>query len=235
MADLHFSAAHTPAEQTLDHAIVYLHGVAQHARTREEHEDFTITLKLLALLRDGWQPGQAFSMLPVATQWASPMPSICIAGPRALPLSAGNCLVPFPTSTIRLWSCRTEIRQTEGGTMETTFVGEIGTATWLVRQARKMSQSQLAVRMKTTRQQVSDLEIGQLPSVATLFRIARALRIHPACLVLIAENRQRELARRLSAPRCGSHRPVKKAKDCSTSGLSSLGVAHLRPWMPWPV
>jgi hypothetical protein len=52
--------------------------------------------------------------------------------------------------------------------------------------------------MNTTRQQVSDLEIGQAPTIATLFRVAQALQIAPAGLVLIAENRQRHLAHRLS-------------------------------------
>jgi hypothetical protein len=44
----------------LEHAIDYVYGESQkRARTREEHEDFAITLKLLGLLRDGWSTGPA--------------------------------------------------------------------------------------------------------------------------------------------------------------------------------
>jgi transcriptional regulator with XRE-family HTH domain len=68
---------------------------------------------------------------------------------------------------------------------------EISFAIWLLRQSRGMSQTQLAARMRTTRQQVSDLEIGQAPTIATLCRVARALKVTPAFLVLIAENRRR--------------------------------------------
>lgn len=67
---------------------------------------------------------------------------------------------------------------------------QIGFAIWAVRQARGLSQRQLAARMKTTRQQVSDLEIGQLPTIVTLFRLARALQIKPAGLLIIAEGRR---------------------------------------------
>ena len=45
-----------PNEQTLEHVITYIHRQAQRARTREEHEDFDVVLKLLALLRQGWTP-----------------------------------------------------------------------------------------------------------------------------------------------------------------------------------
>jgi hypothetical protein len=42
----------------LTHAIDYTYGESQkRARTREDHEDFTITLRLLGLLRDGWATG----------------------------------------------------------------------------------------------------------------------------------------------------------------------------------
>ena len=76
---------------------------------------------------------------------------------------------------------------------------EISFAIWLLRQSREMTQTQLAARMKTTRQQVSDLEIGaQLPTIATLRRVSRALQIAPASLLLIAESRRRELARQPS-------------------------------------
>jgi DNA-binding XRE family transcriptional regulator len=67
----------------------------------------------------------------------------------------------------------------------------ISFAVWLLREARGMTQDQLAARMKTTRQQISDLEIFQSPTVATLFRIARALQVTPRSLLLIAEARRR--------------------------------------------
>jgi hypothetical protein len=46
-----------------EHAIDYTYGESQkRARTREEHEDFTITLKLLGLLRDGCATGDLFNL-----------------------------------------------------------------------------------------------------------------------------------------------------------------------------
>src|ERR1035437_3922687 len=78
---------------------------------------------------------------------------------------------------------------------------QIGFAIWLLRQSREMTQSQLATRMRTSRQQISDLEIFQLPTVSTLFRVARALQVSPACLIRLAEGR-----RKVSdlPPRCGT-------------------------------
>ncbi len=47
----------------LEHAIDYLWGESQkRARTRQDHEDFTIALRLLSLLRDGWQTGDLFNL-----------------------------------------------------------------------------------------------------------------------------------------------------------------------------
>jgi hypothetical protein len=82
--------------------------------------------------------------------------------------------------------------------------------------------------MNTTRQQVSDLEIAQAPTIATLFRVAQALQVAPACLVLIAENRRRELAHRLSVPQRVALKPAKLTKDCSTSALS-FAATSVRP------
>jgi len=70
---------------------------------------------------------------------------------------------------------------------------ETGFAIWLLRESREMSQSQVATRMKTSRQQVSDLEIGQQPTIPTLLRVAHALQISPQGLLLIAEARRRGL------------------------------------------
>ena len=43
--------------EILKSVIVHLYGEAQLARTENEHEDFSISLRLLGLLRDGWTPG----------------------------------------------------------------------------------------------------------------------------------------------------------------------------------
>jgi transcriptional regulator with XRE-family HTH domain len=67
---------------------------------------------------------------------------------------------------------------------------DIGFALWLLRESLGMTQRQIASRMKTSRQQVGDLENGQPATIATLFRIAYALRVTPHCLLLIAEARQ---------------------------------------------
>ena len=50
----------TDALTLLTHAIDYTYGESQkRARTRQEHEDTEITLRLLGLLRDGWSTGPA--------------------------------------------------------------------------------------------------------------------------------------------------------------------------------
>jgi hypothetical protein len=43
----------------LESASKHVYDEAQRARTREEREDFAITLKLLGLIRDGWSTGPA--------------------------------------------------------------------------------------------------------------------------------------------------------------------------------
>jgi hypothetical protein len=42
---------------TLEHAIVYVYGESKLARSENEYEDFSISIKVLALLRDGWSAG----------------------------------------------------------------------------------------------------------------------------------------------------------------------------------
>ncbi len=71
---------------------------------------------------------------------------------------------------------------------------QVGFAIWVLRQSRQMTQRQLAARMSTSRQQVGDLEVGQSPTIDTLLRLARALRVPPALLIQIAEARRSELA-----------------------------------------
>jgi hypothetical protein len=50
----------------LSHAIHHLHLEAQIARSREEYEDFSIALKLLGLLCDGWNSGPGLFNLACA-------------------------------------------------------------------------------------------------------------------------------------------------------------------------
>lgn len=99
---------------------------------------------------------------------------------------------------------------------------EISFAVWLLRESRGLTQSQLASRMKTSRQQVSDLEIGQMPTIATLLRIARALQVTPRCLLLIAEAR----GRRESAPqlKCGRTIAAEPRTEQQQSGRPTSGL-----------
>jgi transcriptional regulator with XRE-family HTH domain len=66
---------------------------------------------------------------------------------------------------------------------------DIHFALWLMRMARGLTQEQLSVRVHTSRQHISALEIFKTPTVATLFRLAAALDISPAVLLRIAESR----------------------------------------------
>jgi transcriptional regulator with XRE-family HTH domain len=121
----------------------------------------------------GWTLGRLKKPLP-NSDWQSKqyIGVSALDGPgRKLPLRLGN--------------------SPEGNLMETGF------AIWLLRETRNMTQSQVATRMKTSRQQVSDLEIGQQPTIATLLRVARALQISPQGLLLIAEERRRGLVPQL--------------------------------------
>jgi hypothetical protein len=45
-----------PTNSTLEHSINYLAREAQFAQTRDEHENFSIALRLLGLIYDGWNP-----------------------------------------------------------------------------------------------------------------------------------------------------------------------------------
>ncbi len=66
---------------------------------------------------------------------------------------------------------------------------DVGFSVWLVRQAQGMTQNQLARRMQTTRQQISDLEIGQSPTLPTLNRLAVALEVDVLTLLRLNEVR----------------------------------------------
>ena len=99
---------------------------------------------------------------------------------------------------------------------------DINFAVWLLRKSRSMTQSQVASRMRTSRQQVSELEIGQMPTIATLLRISRALSVSPRCLLLIAEAR----GRRESAPqlKCGGMNGPEPRTEQQQSGKPTSGL-----------
>lgn len=50
------------AARLLESATRFVHLEAQQARTREEHEDYSITLRLLQLLREGWETSHIFDV-----------------------------------------------------------------------------------------------------------------------------------------------------------------------------
>jgi hypothetical protein len=62
-----------PGGSLLQHAIEYLACEARLAQTREEHENFSIALKLLGLLLQGWRP--APSLFDVACGYVVGLPS----------------------------------------------------------------------------------------------------------------------------------------------------------------
>ena len=63
----------------------------------------------------------------------------------------------------------------------------LGTAVWALRQATNQSQSQLASRLRTSRQYISEVERGEnLITVGTLYRLSKALRVSPVTLLRVA-------------------------------------------------
>lgn len=63
----------------------------------------------------------------------------------------------------------------------------LGLAVWSIRQARHLTQSQLACRLKTSRQHVSNIERAEkLPTVETMLRLCEVLRVKPATLLRLA-------------------------------------------------
>jgi transcriptional regulator with XRE-family HTH domain len=68
------------------------------------------------------------------------------------------------------------------------FRNRLGRTLKIVREAHGLSQSQLADKMATTRQQVCDIERGeQLPTMDTLGRACTALEISLSTLMQLAE------------------------------------------------
>lgn len=63
----------------------------------------------------------------------------------------------------------------------------VGFSLWLLRQARGLTQQQVATRMRTTRQHVGELEAGQCPKIPVLLRCARALEVSPCVILVIQE------------------------------------------------
>jgi hypothetical protein len=58
----------------LESVSIYLHREAQLARSEDEHEDFSISLKVLALLSDGWATGRG-GLFDLACGYAIGLPS----------------------------------------------------------------------------------------------------------------------------------------------------------------
>jgi transcriptional regulator with XRE-family HTH domain len=62
---------------------------------------------------------------------------------------------------------------------------------WLLRESQELTQQQLAKRIRRPRQLVSDWEVGQLPTVESLRRLSRGLRVPVSVILLLAEARER--------------------------------------------
>jgi|HubBroStandDraft_6_1064221.scaffolds.fasta_scaffold281298_3 transcriptional regulator with XRE-family HTH domain len=62
-------------------------------------------------------------------------------------------------------------------------------AFWILREARGMSQRQLARRVPATRQQIGQWENGAMPTLATFERVCSALEVSPSTCLQIAEAR----------------------------------------------
>jgi hypothetical protein len=74
----------------LDSAIFYLHREAQLARSENEHEDFCISLRMLALLRDGWPGGPGILDVAVTMPWEYPTPTTCTSAKHGQPTCSSN-------------------------------------------------------------------------------------------------------------------------------------------------
>jgi transcriptional regulator with XRE-family HTH domain len=67
-------------------------------------------------------------------------------------------------------------------------VYDIGLALAVIRHGKGMTQDQLAKKLRTTRQQVSDIEHGrQIPTIQSVKKLAKVLEMKPRTLVAIAE------------------------------------------------
>lgn len=63
-------------------------------------------------------------------------------------------------------------------------------ALWLLREARGMTQVELAEAIDRPRQLVSDWEISQLPTIESLHLVARGLRVPVRVICQVAEGRK---------------------------------------------
>lgn len=71
----------------------------------------------------------------------------------------------------------------------------VGRSIWMVRQSRRLTQRELARRVKTSRAAISNMERGEkLPTVATLRRVAKSLDVPCSVLLRLAEMEERETA-----------------------------------------
>ena len=64
---------------------------------------------------------------------------------------------------------------------------DVGFSTKLLRQARKLSQYQLADRMKCHRAMINKIERRKvIPDIVTIHRLAKALQVRPDILIIIS-------------------------------------------------
>ena len=67
---------------------------------------------------------------------------------------------------------------------------DVGFAVVLLRQAQKLTQYELARRVRASRSWISDIEIGnKQPTVGSTLRLAHALHVKPQVFMLIVESR----------------------------------------------
>lgn len=69
---------------------------------------------------------------------------------------------------------------------------DVGFAVTVLRQAQGKTQAQLAQRAGTTRQVVSNIEIGtKQPTIASVRKLAKGLEVKPQTLIRLAEVRRK--------------------------------------------
>ncbi len=112
---------------------------------------------------------------------------------------------------------------------------DISFAVRLLRQARNLSQRQLALRVGTSRQYISKLELRCIvPNVSTLLRLAAGLRVSPYVLIKFAEFGKRPLrnSRPEALPRTRRARESARLGYASDSIMCSLDSNSSRRELP---
>lgn len=104
-------------------------------------------------------------------------------------------LVQFPTRAGVCRKCREPYEKTDElvsspaprRAVSSLLYHDVGLAMAAVRAWRRLSQSDVARRMRTSRTYVAKLERGLIPQTKTFLRIAKALRVSPYLLLAIAD------------------------------------------------